>query len=496
VWGIAWARLRARPDLGVFVGLLLLVFAAEAPVLHLPYYWDEAGWAGAAHWLGGQNLLRAIPGLRSPDTFWGHPPGLHVVLATLFKVFGDSRVVAHFLAVSLAFVGVYFTYRLGSLLYDRPTGACAALALFLSPVYFAQSAMFLADVPVAALGVAAVYFALRDNYAGYLLSAIPLVLVKETGAAVVAALLLFVLWSHRRRPGAAVRDLARYAVPLVAISGFLAWQKLMTGEFFFILGGMPFEFLDVGLGLWWSKCVLITRWLFWDQLRFIPTALAVVAIVRAPGWRSGRGLRLFGLIVLASCYPFVFIYLLRRYLMPALPFLYILGMGALTALIRPRLWRYAAAAGILAVSAASLADLRLRGNGEWTMSYLTVVRSAQATYPHLQEHYRNARVLAAWPDTVNLTRPYIGYVETPVKVVWYKGEPALGDYDVMLVSWPSAGAALREYAARQVAMGALRLVDRRERDGVWAEVYMKTADGPRPPDLRGASAETRPHSRR
>jgi hypothetical protein len=473
VRAVRWCR--GHPDLVAFLGFLVLVFAAKAPVLGIPYYWDEAGWVGAAHWLAGRNLLRAIPGLRPPDIFWGHPPGLHVLLASLFKLFGESQVVTHLLAVSFAFIGLYFTYRLGSLLYDRGTGAFAALALFLSPVYFAQSAMFLADVPVAALGVATIYFALRNAYVPYLLSATGLVLAKETGVAVVGAYLLFLLVTHRRDPRQAVHELTRYGLPLLVIGGFVAWQKLVTGEFFFILGGMPFDFVEMGWSVWWAKLCLITRWLFWDQLRSIISALIVLGLVLAPGWRRRPELLLVAVIVLVSCYPFVAIFLLRRYLMPALPFLYLLGMGALSVLLQSWRWRVGAASAFVALSIVSVSDLRLAGNGEWTMSYLTVVRTAQAMYGYLHEHHPNARVLAAWPDSVNLTRPYIGYVKSPVATLWFRlrGEPGPGEFDVVLVSSPSAGEGLKAYAARLEASGALRLVKRFETDGITSELYTK-----------------------
>ena len=465
---------RRRLELVTFLGLLVVVFVAKFPALDLPYYWDEFGYVTAVNWLSGESLVRALPGFRPADAFWGHPPGLHVMLAVLFKGFGPSRSLAHLLIVGFAFVGVYFTYRLGALIYDRPAGIYAALALFLCPVYFAQSAMFLADIPVAALGVTAVYLSLRGRDVGYLVTASALVLVKETGAAVVAALVLVRLWNERGRLRQARYALLRDAAPLLILGGFLGWQKLVAGEFFFIFAETPFKFIDVGWAIWWRKLCELTLFLFWDQWRFVLSALILVGLVWQQAGR--RELLLFALIVVASAYPFVFIYFLRRYLLPALPFFYVAGLGALTTLLPSRRWQVSAVAVMLALSVVSLADRRVRGNGEWDMSYLSVIGTAQSMYRYLGATYPGSRVASAWPDNVNLVQPELGYVDKPMKDVEYRGEPALASFDVLLVSWPSAGYALRQYALGQVAQGTLRLEKRVENEGAFSELYVKASE--------------------
>src|SRR5437773_1858766 len=105
----------------IFCFFAVLVFFAKFPILTVPLYWDEMGWAHQAHWLSGVNLARALPGLRPPDAFWGHPPALHLTLASLAKVFGYSIVLAHLIAICFAFIGVWFTFLLGRLIYDAKT---------------------------------------------------------------------------------------------------------------------------------------------------------------------------------------------------------------------------------------------------------------------------------------------------------------------------------------------------------------------------------------
>src|SRR6516165_6711847 len=141
--------------------VLLLIVACKLSCLDLPFYWDEFAYIKPSHWLAGQPLWRVLPGTHPPGRFFGHPPALYVIYGTQFKLFGDTRWVPHAVAVLFAFCGVWFTYRLGASLDGRMSGALAAAFLFFSPMYFAHSAMALADVPVAGLGVMTVYFLLR-----------------------------------------------------------------------------------------------------------------------------------------------------------------------------------------------------------------------------------------------------------------------------------------------------------------------------------------------
>src|SRR5437773_2715965 len=96
----------------MFFFFAALVFFAKLPILATPLYWDEMRWVNQARWLSGVNLARALPGLRPADAFWGHPPALHLTFALLAKVFGYSIALAHLIAISFAFIGVWFTFLL------------------------------------------------------------------------------------------------------------------------------------------------------------------------------------------------------------------------------------------------------------------------------------------------------------------------------------------------------------------------------------------------
>src|SRR5262249_47698828 len=159
-------------------------------------------------------------------------------------------------------LGVCFTYLLGSLLYGRTAGLCACLFLFFNGIYFAQSAMFLPDVPVAAVGVTTVYFVQRGRYRSYLAAALALVLLKETAMAIVFAVVVYVFVRECHRSiKDALKTAARYAVPLLFIGSYYTYKRIVTGTFF-VDYDYRFEALHLDVSTATTQFWLVTRWLF------------------------------------------------------------------------------------------------------------------------------------------------------------------------------------------------------------------------------------------
>ncbi len=462
------------PRFAIAAVFAALVFLSKLPVLDVPFYWDEMAWVGQARWLAQGPLFRAIPGLRGAAAFFGHPPGLHLTLAVLVKLFGFSIALPHLLAIGFAFIGTLFTYLLGRSLYGERAGLLAAVCLFFSPIYFAQAGMFLGDLPVAALGVACVYLAVRGAFWPYLLCACCMVLLKETAIAVVVAVALY-----RALTGGSLKERLRrliaYALPLVVTGLFAAWQKLMTGQWFFIYP--PHSNLDLFVPtprVVLDQVVTITGWLFVLQGRWVLTAAIVLNLVMHREARRRRELRLLALMGLLSGYAFAPLYLLPRYILPALPMVYVVGAWSLLELFATPAQKNAAAAITVVFMAWTLTHQPFAGSSEFNLRYLDVVAIHRTLCGLIAAEHPDARVLTAWPHTQELRQPELGYVKQAVRAESLEHGSELDDRgaDLILVSIvpPTDGMGdLRDLALRN----GWRLLRRLENGPAVSELYQR-----------------------
>lgn len=462
---------RYKYDIAIFFLFFIVIFIAKFNTLNTPYYWDEMGWTSAAYWLSDVNLLRSVPGFHDPTTFWGHPPALHVSLAALFKLFGESIWLSHLLILCFSFLGVYFTYLLGSFFYGRKAGIFSALFLFFTAIYFAQSGMFLGDIPVTALGVMSIYFALRKKYIPYLVCAVYMILIKETAIAVVFSLLVYMFLTKRPITKYMLKEVLKYSIPMFVITAFFISQKITTGKFCCIYP-FKFELFELEPGLVFRQSVLITEWLFFYQYRYIFTLLIFLNLIIYKTSRSRKELLLFFPMFIFSCYSFSFLYFLPRYLLPAFPYFYIIGAWSLVELIKSKRLQTAVGAIIIALQIYSLSGTISYGNYEWNMKYLDVVKMHETMCEYIEKEFPYARVLTVFPHTQELSRPDLGYVNRPLMVYQFKGDTNFRDFnyfDLVLFSAPadSYGDVLRDSALRS----NLNLIKRLEKGNIISELY-------------------------
>jgi hypothetical protein len=446
-----------RRDAGVVALLVLLVAAAKAPTLAVPFLWDETVWVRGAFWLAEGSPVRAIPGVHPPAVFGGHPAGLALLAWPIIRWLGPSPAAAHVLPVAFACLGVASTYLLGARLFGRAAGLLAALFLLASPIWFAQAGMFLGDLPVAALGVTSAWLAVERRWLPCAVVSVLLVWTKETGVAVAAAIAVYVLVAQRNpgRPGSfagAIRALgwrpaiAYAAPPFLAAVSFFVWQKLQTGSFCCILG-VPFDLFDSSPRPCLPALGNVLAWMLFGQGRWALVALIAAHLVLRPGARRRPEWVLFAAVLLSFAASFARIYYLRRYTLPVLPFVSVAGAWSLVALVRPAPARAAAGAATAALFLASWLATEPTGTYEWNLRYLDVVRSHRAIYADLLGRSPEGRVVTHWPHTIQLLEPELGYVPTRMDVATRDAVPGAGCERVLVSEPPMIHRQLLRYAA-------------------------------------------------
>ncbi|MGA2966837.1 MAG: glycosyltransferase family 39 protein, partial [Terriglobales bacterium] len=130
-----------------FAGLMLV----HAPLLRLPYFWDEAGYyvpVARDLFLTGSPIPHSTPSN-------AHPPLVMAYLALAWRVFGYSTLVTRTAMLALSAFSLLGLFRLSRVAANPPlarTVAWATIALVaIYPVFFTQSSLAQVDLPAAGL---------------------------------------------------------------------------------------------------------------------------------------------------------------------------------------------------------------------------------------------------------------------------------------------------------------------------------------------------------
>src|ERR1700719_4963749 len=130
-----------------FPAIFVAIFLLHAPLLQLPYFWDEAGYYVPA----ARDLL--LTGTLIPHTTVSnaHPPVVLGWIALWWKCVGYAPVVTRSAMLMVAAFSLLGVFRLAERAANTQVAIASALCTALYPVFFAQSS--LAQVDLAAAGL-------------------------------------------------------------------------------------------------------------------------------------------------------------------------------------------------------------------------------------------------------------------------------------------------------------------------------------------------------
>lgn len=442
---------RLKSALG-FAGVFLVLLGFHAPLLSLPYFWDEAGYYIPAAW-DFYSSGRLIPQSTLPT---GHTPLITLYLASAWRVFGFSPFVTRAAMILLAAGAVFSLYAMGRRLAGREAAAWSALLLAVSPLFFAQSSLAHLDLAAALFTTLALWALVERRYRWFVLAASLAVLSKETAVVVLPAAWVYAWHEGRqsaapgssRRPPVAAKWLA-LALPLLPLAGWALYYHHATGYW---TGNR--EYLSYNL-----YTTLVPARIFWTLMRrlyevFIGGFNWLLALGALVGfWRgtlqpatrpSGNPPALSGtaaaspprnppassrafLLLTASLVAMYLAMLsvvggaiLPRYLLPIFPLSILLAVSFVWRL-PARLARLICAATAACFIWAWFVNPPCPFPYEDNVSYGDFVRLHQQAAKFLEALPGQPRILAAWPATDELTHPMLGYVRAPLRVVSIPG---------------------------------------------------------------------------
>jgi hypothetical protein len=493
-----------------FVALLLL----HAPLLRLPYFWDEVGYYIPAAvdfyrwWL-------LIPKTTQPV---GHPPLVMIYLGLAWHLFGYSAWAARAAMTLVAAATVTALYVLGRRIASREIAAWSALLLALSPLFFAQSTLAHLDLTAALFTTLAVLFLLGGQLWLFALAASLAVLSKET-----SVVLLPVVWLHAWRRGrrsaagwpAPFSTWAALVAPLVPLMAWALYYHHVTGYWtgnreylsynlystlspprvFWSLLRRAYELFIGGFNWLLTFCAPVGLW--WGRKH---SKLDAARVAEGPPWRPfiflTAGLVTIYLLLLSLVGGAI----LPRYLLPVLPLFYLVAVALVM-----RLPQFPARLILVAAAACFVWAWYINPPYpfpfEDNLAYADFIRLHEQAAHFLEAQPGQPRILTAWPATDELTKPFLGYVRRPLRVTPVQGfapqefavvppesfdllylysrrwEPP-GNWVVRFPAWLRVQGRYFDYhpqvaAEVMVAQYHLRLLAEMEHRGQWVRVYSR-----------------------
>lgn len=427
-----------------FAGLMLL----HAPLLRLPYFWDEAGYyipAARDLFLTGTLIPHSTPSN-------AHPPLVMAWLALAWHVFGYSTLVTRTAMLALSAFALLGLFRLCRLAANLPVAWATVGLVALYPVYFTQSSMAQVDLPAAGLTFWALAAYVEDRAWKMMIWFSLAALAKETAILAPLALFCWELMAYflrRHLLGQALSQswkehwkslLSNEILPppdrrtqtlflLLPVAPLAAWYAYHYRETGFLLGNPEFYRYNVAATLTPLRIPLALGMRLWQLFGYfglyLLTLAGFLAMMRPTRIYDGEPRPRIAFWIQSAFLCVLLAYLgfmstvggavLARYMLPVLPLVMLSLISTLWR--RVRYWKMISGVIAIAFVAGLFINPPYGFSLEDNLAYRDyIVLHAEAS-SFVAVLYPGARVLTAWPASDELTRPWLGYVSRPFRVV-------------------------------------------------------------------------------
>ncbi len=419
---------RGFPLWAVLLAALAGVVALHAPLLRLPYYWDEAGYYIPAAW----DFFRTGSLIPTSTLSNAHPPLPSVVLAVVWKVFHFAPAVTRTAMCVVAALALTAVWRLATIATGKQAVALATVLLTgIYPVFFAQSSLAHADLFAAAGTLWALAFLLEERIGWAAVCFSLAVLSKETAVVTPLALAVWLSWQRRPR-WERLRKVAALVAPVVPLIGWYAYHWRKTG---FVFGNPEYVRYNATATLTPLRVMLAlahrTMHVTLHMNLFVPVVATLACLLLPPvkedvADSNSSQLRarirpeyqaVFYVTIAANVVFFSVLggALLTRYLLPLYPLVILLCVNTFRRRLRE--WTGLVALSAAAFVAGLFVNPPYRFAPEDNLEYATVIRLHQAAVGQIVTRMPGTTVLTAWPASDELSKPELGYVSKPVPVV-------------------------------------------------------------------------------
>jgi len=430
----------------VFAVVFAAIFVLHAPLLQLPYFWDEGGYYVPA----ARDLLLTGDVIPHSTASNAHPPLVMVWLALWWKCFGYAPLVTRSAMLVIAAFSLTGLFRLAEWVADTEVAIAATLCTGLYPVFFAQSSLAQVDLAAAGLTFWGLSAYLEDRPISAAIWFSSAALAKETAILAPVALagleVLRLAWQQLGRAALqgresrleSIRALApeiestptrrifSLLLPLFPLALWYAYHYSRTG---YVFGNPEFFRYNVGATLQPLRFMLALILRLWQTFGYMHLWLLTLAMLLAmllPSVKDDGTERqripvpaqlIFLVVVVAYVIALSLIggAVLARYMLAAVPLVIVVAVSTLRR--RLRYWPGAVALVAAAFVAGWFWNPPYGFSPEDNLAYRDYVVLHQNAERFLEARYPMAHALTAWPASDELTRPWLGYATRPVRVV-------------------------------------------------------------------------------
>lgn len=419
---------RIAPLWLVFPAIFVAVLAVHGPLLRLPYYWDEAGYYIPAAY----DFFRTGSLIPYSTLTNAHPPLPSIYLAAWWKIFGFSPLVTRTAMCFMAAVALAAVWKIAFVTTARNAVAFATVLLTaVYPIVFAQSSLAHADLFAAAATLWAIAFVLHRTGSAAWLAALCFTLAALSKETAIVTPLALAIWqlvlAIRSRDKAQGKTAAIFALPVAPLVLWYLYHWHRTG---FVFGNREYLRYNAGATLNPLRILLalghrllhITA----HMNLFVPVLLMVACMLLNPLQEADGSPRprialedqaLFGVVIAANVLFFSVLggALLTRYLLPLYPLIILMCVNT----FRRRFQEWPALVTLSAAGfvAGIFVNPPYRFAPEDNLAYRDIIHLHQAAIAQIVGRYSHDVVLTAWPATDELSKPELGYVSEPVKVM-------------------------------------------------------------------------------
>ena len=414
--------------------IFTVLFLTHAPLLRLPYFWDEAGYFIPAAY----DLLHTGSLIPHSTLSNAHPPLVMVWLAFWWKFSAFTPAVTRTAMLMLAAFALLGLWRLAREVAGPQVAIATVLCTGLYPVFFAQSSLAHLDMAAAALTLWGLAMYVERRWAATLVFFALAPLAKETAIVTPMALLLWELVCPRldhssrlKGEGVCLYGSKRHALSfLLCLVPLLIWFTYHHHRTGFYLGNPQYLRYNLRATLNPLRILLALLLRLWHVFGYLNLFLLVLgaadAMTHAPLQESDGSQRpripinvqlVFAVVLAANVIAESVLggAVLARYMLPVVPLVILVCVSTMRRRVRQWTWLVALSCAAFVVQLFIAPPYRIAP--EDTLLYRDYVLLHKHAADELAARYPHGPILTAWPASDELTRPFLGYVKKPLEVV-------------------------------------------------------------------------------